>query len=113
MFDTLVHGLEGIVDTVDEDACIDVDEKVVHPCLVPLLPVRRSDPRVLEGFKVFSQPTHLVILQKNKAVMNREKLTRLIISTLIMPATFEDLIILAFHKAPLSGIQLQWYKVCM
>ena len=88
MFDTLVHGFEDIVDTVDEDVCIDVDERVVHPCLVPLLPVRSSDPQVLEGFKLFSQPTHLVILQKKKAVMNREKLTRLIISTLIMQARF-------------------------
>ena len=88
MFDTLVHGLEGVVDTVDEDVCIDVDERVVHPCLVPLLPVRSSDPQVLEGFKLFSQPTHLVILQKNKAILNREKLTRLIISTLIMLARF-------------------------
>ena len=88
MFDTLVHGLEGIVDTVDEDVCIDVDERVVHPCLVPLLPVRSSDPQVLEGFKLFSQPTHLVILQKIRPFMNREILTRLIISTLIMQARF-------------------------
>ena len=78
MFDTLVHGLEGVVDTVDEDVCIDVDERVVHPCLVPLLPVGSSDPQVLEGFKLFSQPTHLVILQKNKAVYESRKLTRLV-----------------------------------
>ena len=65
LFDTLVHGLEGVVDTVDWDVCIDVDERLVHPCLIPLLPVCSSDLQVLEGFKLLSQPTHLVILQKD------------------------------------------------
>ena len=65
VFDTLVHGLVCIVDTVDEDIRIYVDEGVVHPSLIPLLPVCCSNPQVLERLKVLSQPTHLVILKEN------------------------------------------------
>ena len=72
VFDTLVHGLEGVVDTVDEDVCIDVDERVIHPCLVPLLPVCSCDPQVPEGFKLFSQPTQLVITAKNTVYESRK-----------------------------------------
>ena len=36
MFDTLVHGLEGTVDVRPEQLGVDVDERVIHPRVVPL-----------------------------------------------------------------------------
>ena len=62
VFHTLVHGLEGVVDTVSEQFRVHVDERVVHPGLVPLLPVSSRDPQVLVGLKLSSQLAHLVIL---------------------------------------------------
>lgn len=70
MFYTLVHGLEGIVDTVDEDISVNVDERIVHPRLIPLLPVCCCDPKVLEWFKLFSQSTHFIILKNNDKKVN-------------------------------------------
>ena len=78
-----MHGLEDVVDIVDEDVCIDFDERVVHPCLVQLLPVCSSDPQVLEGFKLFSQPTQLVITAKKYSLRIEKNLLDL---DLISPA---------------------------
>ena len=62
MFDTFVHGLVGVAHAVDEYVRIYVDERVVHPSVIPFLPVCCCDPQVFERFKFTSQPGHLIIL---------------------------------------------------
>lgn len=52
MLYALVHGLECIVDTVGKQVWVHVDEGVIHPGLVPLLPVRSCDPQVLKRLKL-------------------------------------------------------------
>ncbi len=65
MLGTLVHGLERIVDAVCEQFWIHVDEGIVHPRLVPLLPVSSRDPQVLERLKLPSKLANFVILEES------------------------------------------------
>ena len=62
MFHTLVHCLESVIDIVGEELGIDVNEGIVHPRLMPLDPVCRSDPKVLVGLKLTSELSNLIIL---------------------------------------------------
>ena len=66
MLYTLVHGLEGIVNIVSQELGVNVDQWVIHPCLMPLQPVSCRDPQVLERLKLTSQLPDLVILHTER-----------------------------------------------
>ena len=59
VFDALVHRLEGVADVGPQQLWINVDQRVIHPGVVPLEPVGCHDPQVLVGLKVSHQLTHL------------------------------------------------------
>ena len=66
MFDALVHNLEGIADVGGQQFRVNVDERVVHPRLVPLEPIGCRHPEILVGVKVTQQLAHFVILEKGE-----------------------------------------------
>ena len=63
MLDALVHDLEGIVDGVGEEFRVHVHQGIMHPGLVPLLPVSSRQPHVLVWLELTSQLRDFVVLQ--------------------------------------------------
>ena len=61
--DAFVHGLEGLADLLLALLGVDAGQRVVHPALVPLEPVRGGDPEILEGLKVSDKLAEFVILK--------------------------------------------------
>ena len=56
---TLVHGLEGIADIGSQQLGVNADQRIIHPCVVPLQPTGRHYPQVLVGLKVPNQLPNL------------------------------------------------------
>ena len=73
MFDTLVHNLEGIADVGGQQFRVNVDERVVHPRLVPLEPIGCRHPEILVGVKVTQQLAHFVILGEGEREREGER----------------------------------------
>ena len=61
--DRFMHGFVGIIDILLHILCIDRREWIVHPTLMPFQPIRNSDPKVSEGFKILDKLSQLVILE--------------------------------------------------
>ena len=59
-----MDGHEGVVDLLVALLGVDGGQRIGHPALVPLEPVRAGDPEVLEGIKVTHQLAQLVVLLK-------------------------------------------------
>lgn len=62
MFNTLENRLECIVYILFQLLRIDCSERIVHPTVVPLLPVRSRQPHVFKRLKVLDQSAKFVIL---------------------------------------------------
>ena len=60
--DALVHGLECIGNVVGHELCIDIDQRLVHPALLPTLPVSSCLPQISVWLKIPQEATHFVIL---------------------------------------------------
>lgn len=77
ILDTLMHDFEGTVDVSSKELRVNIDERVIHPRLVPLEPVSSSQPQVLERLKLSSQLANPIILwhrQYNKNVSENSKI---------------------------------------
>ena len=65
-----MHDLKGVVDTVGQQLWVDIHQGVVHPGLVPLLPVRCRQPQVLIRLKFPRELWDFVVLQRKKKKRN-------------------------------------------
>ena len=64
MFNTLKDRLERIADILFQLFGVDCGERIVHPTVVPLLPVGSCKPHIFKRLKVFDQAAKLIILSK-------------------------------------------------
>ena len=65
VFDALEDSLEGVADILLQLFRVNCGEWIVHPTVIPLLPVRCCQPHVFERFKVLDQLAQLVILHSD------------------------------------------------
>lgn len=65
MFHTLEDSFEGIVDILFQLFGVDCGQRIIHPAVIPLHPIRGCQPHVFERFKVLDKTTKFVVLQVN------------------------------------------------
>ena len=58
-----MHDLEGVVDILLHLLSVDGREWIMHPGLLPALPVRHRNPQVPVGLEVLHKLGQLVVLQ--------------------------------------------------